>query len=199
MIAKNCPDLLANFGDAGELGLESLQIWDQKKKKVQKRKKDEEKKVKKSKKSVSPSRSPLSAPKLPMSTFTAPCPVPRHPLTRSLPGSHPHLAHPVSLQPPYSLPPQFFPFPPMPQAFPPIPPLCPHPDPYHTQFNPSSQLSFLPFPPQLQQPSSSLPPPSSITPTEPRLCLSLTLHSSALSCLCPGSWLDITITVLGGG
>ena len=43
LIAKNCPDLLANFGDAGELGLESLQIWDQKKKKVQKRKKDEEK------------------------------------------------------------------------------------------------------------------------------------------------------------
>merc|ERR1712243_78444 len=45
LIAKNCPDLLANFGDAGDLGLDSLEIG---------KKKEKEKKEQKS---SSPSRS----------------------------------------------------------------------------------------------------------------------------------------------
>merc|ERR1712002_426943 len=65
LIAKNCPDLLANFGDAGDLGLDSLEIGKKKKKekkgkKDKKDKKDKEKKDKKEKKeqkSSSPSRS----------------------------------------------------------------------------------------------------------------------------------------------
>merc|ERR1711892_1304833 len=55
LIAKNCPDLLANFGDAGELGLEGLEIGGKKKKD----KKD--KREKKSKRNSSPSRSSQSS------------------------------------------------------------------------------------------------------------------------------------------
>merc|ERR1712096_571999 len=43
LIAKNCPDLLANFGDSGELSLDSLQIGEKKKKKEKKEKKDKRK------------------------------------------------------------------------------------------------------------------------------------------------------------
>jgi len=182
LIAKNCPDLLANFGDAGELGLEGLEIGDKKKKKKDKKeKKDKEKKEKKEKKSKqSSSRSSQSssqAPPDPTLSSRSSTQAPQDQLPPWFPPTS------LPLQSPYNLPTQFPSFPPMPQAFPSMSPFSPYPDPYQTQFNTSSQPPFLPFPPQLQQPLSSLPPPPSLTPAEAALVTdnSTALHSMLMS------------------
>jgi len=194
LIAKNCPDLLANFGDAGELGLEGLEIGgkkkkdkkdkkDKKEKKEKKEKTDKEKKdkrEKKSKRNSSPSRSSQSssqaAPEFSQSSRSS---------TQAPPDQIPAWFPPTSLplQSPYHLPSQFPSYPSMNQTFPSMPPISPYPDPYQNQFSSSMQPPFLPFPPQLQHPPSCLPPPPSLTPSEATLVSdnSSALHSMMMS------------------
>jgi len=181
LIAKNCPDLLANFGDAGDLGLDSLEIGknnkkekekkDKKDKKEKKEKKDKkDKKEKKGKKSSSPSRSSnsgsQSVPEYSQSSKSS-----SQPPLDQMPHWFPHASYPP--QSPYQLP---TPFPSFSASMPPtLPSFPPYPDPFQSPFG-------LPFPSHLQQPPSSLPPPP-LTSGDASLLTenSSNLHSMLLS------------------
>jgi len=183
LIAKNCPDLLANFGDSGELSLDSLQIGEKKKKKEKKEKKDKEKKEKKEKKvkkskTSSPSRSSQCSSQAPPEHSQS-----SRSSTQAPPDHLPPWFPPTSvpLQSPYNLPSHF---PSYPSMQPPYPSMSfsPFPDPYQNQFA-TPQSPFLPPSPQLQFPPSSLPPPPSLTPSDISLVTnnSTALHSMLLS------------------
>jgi len=171
LIVKNCPDLLANFGDVGDLGLEGIQIDGKKKKKdkkEKKQKKEKKEKDKKEKSKKSPSRSSDSEPQLPsehhQSSRSSTQPPPDH-----FPPWFPPVPYPV--QSPYH-PPPF-------SSFQSMPPFSPFPDPYHSQYSQPPH----PFPPQFQQLPSTLPPPPPLTPSDAALASenSAALHSMLLA------------------
>jgi len=166
LIAKNCPDLLANFGDAGDLGLESLEIGKRKKKEKKEKKDKKEKKHQKDREDKISSN--LSGSSQSTSQFS--------------PGQN----QSTMSQPPSSQIPNWFnqPFNP-PQAasqahfssFPlPLPPTLPPFLPYQDHFSNMYGVPSVPFQPQLMQPPSSLPPP----PLTPKDDLLQSENSSAL-------------------
>ena len=111
LLIKNCPDLLANFGDSSDLGFESLSVDDEPEKKKKEKKEKGKGKEKKKKEPAVVKTEPVPN----LATFSAystlnqspsfPPPFPAFPPAPQLPG----LASPFSpfpqLQPPPSLPP----------------------------------------------------------------------------------------------
>jgi len=178
LIAKNCPDLLANFGESGDIGIESLEIGDKKKKKEKKEKKEKVKKEKKDKKpkknSSSPSRSSQSSTNVLADQYHS------SRASTQAPSDHlPPWVPPTSLplHSPYNIHPHFPSLPTMQPQFPSMQ-FPSFPDPYQT-----AQSPFLPPPTQLQFPPSSLPPPPSLTPADISLVTtnSTALHSMLMS------------------
>jgi len=178
LIAKNCPDLLANFGESGDMGMGNLDIGLKKNKKEKKEKKEKkakkEKKEKKDKSSSSPSRSSQSSSHvLPDQMHSS------RASTQAPPDYLPSWVPPTSMpmQSPFTVPPHFPTMPPMQPQFPSMS-FPSFPDPYQT-----AQSPFLPTPPQLNFPPSSLPPPPSLSPADISLVTtnSAALHSMLMS------------------